>query len=179
MCFLALPAMSFGVGENDMEKRLEIAAESEANAICNDRFMRSFIINYEADKGRDKEYDKLFKKVIEYMAGDFRMACSSKKLHKRESKFAQRMVEACMIGCSSVLRKTANLDYIDQCRKDCDPLNKRLRSFHLGFVLGQDSLNEKCQPSSNISNLSRAASKIIDKAPPEKAKVEKSNTIKP
>jgi len=97
------------------------------------------------------------------MTEDFHAVCSSKKFHKRESKFAKRMVEACKIGCNSVLK----------------PLDKRLMSFHMGFVLGRDSLYEKCQPSTNISNLSRAASKIIEKAPAEKAKVEQSNTIKP
>jgi len=177
-----LPVMGFATADE---------FPSIAKAICADRngVIRDFSdITVDASGGAANLYIMMGAR-LERMIDD---QCSQKSfsypyLTTDKRDVIQKMAEdTCNYHCSKPLGDLKQMEILSEeknCKRYCKEFRARLDVYTRAFFAGEKSARETCATSSEqsgaISNLSRDASKIIEKAPAEKAKVEQSNTIKP
>jgi len=113
--------------------------------------------------------------------------CSGKRLYMgtQLEPLQKTLVDRCLFACTRSRENRWNVSEEDtnHCSDSCAQLRTMLDVYTRAYFAGEKNAKElskaNCEQPRVISNLSRDASKIIEKAPAEKAKVEQSNTIKP
>jgi len=188
---ILLPVMSFGVDPMAHSPFEQLPIEGQA--FCADRVglhgaFRSHYQDWFQGKGL---YDEIVNQVELKIDDHARYICrtGAKELIKKTGKGSLGLVMiselegVCKRACRANF-KLRDTEFEGKCLHACSDASTDQQHYMLGFKDAQEyrlknQTEEKCQSNSSISNLSRDASKIIDKAPAAKVIDDKSGTIKP